>query len=559
MNTLQATYSPEDNKLRLYSVTRLDAGTYQLIKEAGFRWAPKQDVFVAPMWTPHREDVLMKLCGDIGDEDSTLAQRAEERAERFEDYREKRSDEAQQHEESCSAIGERFAGGQPILVGHHSEWKARKDQEKMDRHMQKTIRLWETASYWKSRAAGALRHAKYKELPRVRARRIKKLEAEQRKHERSRSQANNTHTSYLDPEFEKITLKNGDNLLRRLLECGWDAGLSFDDSHLVRSGELSVEDARAKAINNLAGCIAHDTRWIDHLNNRITYEKALLEDQGRSELLDKPKRPKPLPLCNYRQEVIIIENRYHKGEMVAYPQVEMTKAEYASIHHDYKATRPVDHSHRVRTAMQKRSLVSVFLTDSKVHPKPEPIQVDPVPPTPRIPRVAFEDIPEAIQRAQALKDQLHAPKTIIVGDQLFPTPRDIAQKMVALADIQAGHSVLEPSAGTGALLKVLPCLRPQGGVTAVEILHAAHAHLSRWADNLIHGDFLACNGNLGLFDRIVMNPPFKNGADIQHIQHAMTFLNPGGKLVALCANGPRQHAQLKPLSEAWEELPEGTF
>src|ERR1700733_14468478 len=64
-----ATYSPEDNKLRLYSTTRLDSETYARVKEAGFIWAPKQDLFVAPIWTPSREDLLIKLVGEDEDED----------------------------------------------------------------------------------------------------------------------------------------------------------------------------------------------------------------------------------------------------------------------------------------------------------------------------------------------------------------------------------------------------------------------------------------------------------------------------------------------------------
>ncbi len=47
--------------------------------------------------------------------------------------------------------------------------------------MRKAVKLWETSKYWTDRAAGAIRHAKYKELPAVRARRIKGLEADQRK------------------------------------------------------------------------------------------------------------------------------------------------------------------------------------------------------------------------------------------------------------------------------------------------------------------------------------------------------------------------------------------
>ena len=71
-----------------------------------------------------------------------------------------------------------------------------------------------------------------------------------------------------------------------------------------------------------------------------------------------------------------------------------------------------------------------------------------------------------------------------------------------------------------------------------------------------------CDG-LGTFDRIVMNPPFADGADIHHITQALRLLNPGGRLVALCANGPRRAAKLRPLIEemdgAWEVLPAGTF
>jgi hypothetical protein len=56
-----------------------------------------------------------------------------------------------------------------------------------------------------------------------------------------------------------------------------------------------------------------------------------------------------------------------------------------------------------------------------------------------------------------------------------------------------------------------------------------------------------------------MNPPFANGSDIQHIQHALTFLEPGGRLVALVANGPRQREKLMPLASEWIDLPAGSF
>ena len=136
---MTATYSPEDNKLRLYSLTRLDAETYQKVKTAGFIWAPKQELFVAPMWTPAREDLLLELCGEIGDEDTSLVERAEERAERFEEYSEHRAEDADRAHNAVKSITDFIPMGQPILVGHHSERRARKDAERIENGMRKAV------------------------------------------------------------------------------------------------------------------------------------------------------------------------------------------------------------------------------------------------------------------------------------------------------------------------------------------------------------------------------------------------------------------------------------
>jgi len=78
--------------------------------------------------------------------------------------------------------------------------------------------------------------------------------------------------------------------------------------------------------------------------------------------------------------------------------------------------------------------------------------------------------------------------------------------------------------------------------------------------NVLQGDFLALSpSDLGAFDRIVMNPPFENGADIKHIKHAQRFLKSGGDLVAACANGPRQRRELMEIATHWEDLPAGSF
>jgi tRNA G10 N-methylase Trm11 len=143
--------------------------------------------------------------------------------------------------------------------------------------------------------------------------------------------------------------------------------------------------------------------------------------------------------------------------------------------------------------------------------------------------------------------------------------------MVQLADIQPGDRVLEPSAGTGAIIAAMGGRMfghnpDRGELMAVEINDKLAQHLEREfpLTNVATADFLECGTyNLGKFDAIVMNPPFGAASDIKHIKHAMGFLKPGGRLVAICAHGPRQVDQLQALAVehggTWEKLPDGTF
>ncbi len=64
-----------------------------------------------------------------------------------------------------------------LPVGHHSERRARRDAQRIENGMKRAVMLVERAEYWEERARSALLHAKYKERPDVRWRRIKKIEA----------------------------------------------------------------------------------------------------------------------------------------------------------------------------------------------------------------------------------------------------------------------------------------------------------------------------------------------------------------------------------------------
>lgn len=633
---LSATYSPEDNKLRLYASQRLDAETYTRVKAAGFSWAPRQELFVAPAWTPGREDLLVELCGEIGDEDTSLVDRAEQRAERFEDYSDRRAEDANAAKEAVDRIADGIPLGQPILVGHHSEKRARKDAERITTGMRRAVKMWEQSGYWKQRAAGAIRAAKYKELPTVRHRRIKTLEADKRAQERHIAEAERKRGWW--EKWNATEPHDADTALRIA-----DLTLSYETYTAVRDGTMTPEDACTRALESFPRIIAHAQRWIDHLNNRLEYERAMLAEAGgtaadRFEIkpggrvlvggewlpvirvnksggavnsvttvapshvtwtkqwkygIEKVKdyrepdaaeeakakaATKLHPLCNFPSEGC--------REMTAEEWKRSQRASDSYFVQSYAATETTG-AYRRRTAHGPNwTRIPVFITDEKRKDPPK-LDAKPAEPvtferqyaaTPE--RPAFNQevqftraTPEEIAKAldfEAMRETLKAGVAVQVvsAPQLFPTPADLARRMVDAADLQPWQTVLEPSAGTGAILRAIEDAAPMGvSVQAVEINPQLSASLHTSAA-VRCADFLACNGDLGTFDRIVMNPPFADSQDIEHVRHAYHMLREGGRLVAIMSEGPffRQdrkatefRAWLDEIGGTSEQLPPDTF
>lgn len=153
----------------------------------------------------------------------------------------------------------------------------------------------------------------------------------------------------------------------------------------------------------------------------------------------------------------------------------------------------------------------------------------------------------------------------------FPTPHPIAVRAVAAAGIQPGDTVLEPEAGDGALVERIVGLSGAHQVIAVEVLTALADKLrSRFAKLPVDVhcmDFLALEPSFKV-DRVVMNPPFAKQADVHHVTHALRFLRPGGRLVAIMSAGItfRTNKLTLAFREALEQrggsiehLPEGSF
>jgi predicted RNA methylase len=607
---MTASYDPADDKIRLRASARLDAETYARVKAAGFGWAPKQGLFYA-VWRPDREDLMLELCGEIGDEDTSLVDRAEERAERFEEYSDKRGDEA----ERARANVERIAGGIPlgqhVLVGHHSEKHARRDAKRIEDGMRKSIKLWETSTYWTRRAQGAIDAAKYKELPSVRHRRIKGLESDKRKMLKDRERSMTFIKLWSKPDLTRDAA---------LKICNYQHGVSVWSD--IDQDKITPAQAAERCIKSHTRTAEHCERWLAHLENRLAYERAMLGESGglaadRFDIkvggrvflrgrragewfvvkrLNKGAEGRVNSVtvfgigwtvgiesvADYRDpeegDVAKVKKATSLAPIVNYPGggfLHMTKADWdsgrkhsGSYYYSKQKAGEKYGAHRVALCYRGGSPKYVYLTDVATKMPPpavsdaEPVRFEREVVVPDAPPPAPKPAPEPTA-FDAMRESLKGGVQVVVNPDLFQTPPELAQRVVdALGDV-AGVQLLEPSAGTGALADAL---RARGAIVHVESSEACAEVLRQKGHDVEARDFLTSEGRES-YGAVVLNPPFSNNRDIEHVLHAYTHLAHGGRLVAIVSAGvrfrnDRETDRLRALIHecgSIEDLPEGSF
>lgn len=125
------------------------------------------------------------------------------------------------------------------------------------------------------------------------------------------------------------------------------------------------------------------------------------------------------------------------------------------------------------------------------------------------------------------------------GSDYFPTPEPLGYKMVEWAGLGEGDSVLEPSAGHGAIARYVP---KTNEMVSIEPSQSLFTKLQLRAGGLGRKFMNNTFENYALnnkHDVIVMNPPFgKAGAlAIQHVDKAFKHLDEGGRIVAIIPRG----------------------
>ncbi|MFI6497107.1 DUF3560 domain-containing protein [Nonomuraea typhae] len=504
--------------------TRKGDGVFEIIKKwehGGFRFFPSLRMLglrnsrdrVADRWAINAAAKALRAAGfevtvEIDDEFRDRAQVLEDKADRLEDRRDALEAKANRHAGKAAAahnradqISERFAGGQPILVGHHSERGARRDQKRMHQAMRTSITENDAAQDAATRANAVGSQMRRSATPTVTARRIKTAEAELRKIQKSLDGHTRRHLDHAGQPYyvEVQDAATGDYremLLARKAQL--ENQLQYDRAQLAAAVE--------------AGAYVEWGKHNVHIGDTVHYWGI-----------------KPRSVVKVNKATVGVESGYSWPDKVKYTDIRAVECPHGE--------------------------------DGPAIIAPNrPAKKAPARPKVEVPKLDTEKLKVAANMADNM--------TVGRDREAFVSPPAVVERLIDLAEVEPGMSVLEPSAGTGNIAAAL--VERGAAVHCVEIDQGLGRVLSErvpGAAGIRIRDFFDVEPE-ELFDRVVMNPPFSGGKDIAHVAHALSFLKPGGRLVAVMAAGVL-HQQFKAAvlfralveeRDGWfEELPEGSF
>lgn len=280
--TGQATYSPEDNKLRLY-VGRVPRAEYERLRADGWTSTPKQSCDFVAVWTPSRRDTCLEYADLIEDEDQGPEDRAADRAERFGEYREKRTEEATGH-------ADRYDAG-PAAHGFQGQHRAERAASRHDRIAGHACDAWSKAEYWQRRTAGVIRHALYVASPGVRMGRIKTIEKELRAKVEFYEKA----TRLFDKAVALCDITDPQEQTARVRQFFGNV-TSYRNyphpdhpeerhslyTHMTseRRRKISGKEALDLYLSDRTRPDVENNEWANHYKLRLAYENQMLEAQG---------------------------------------------------------------------------------------------------------------------------------------------------------------------------------------------------------------------------------------------------------------------------------------
>jgi len=140
--------------------------------------------------------------------------------------------------------------------------------------------------------------------------------------------------------------------------------------------------------------------------------------------------------------------------------------------------------------------------------------------------------------------------------QFYPTPEELAEIAVEMAEIEPHNVCLEPSAGQGGIADFMPKDR----TTCIEVSPLHCAVLKAKGYDTICAEFIWYSGTVtNRYDRIVMNPPFSAGRGAEHVKSAAKMLSAGGRLVAILPASNKGKTLVEGMKHEWSEVYKNKF
>lgn len=156
-------------------------------------------------------------------------------------------------------------------------------------------------------------------------------------------------------------------------------------------------------------------------------------------------------------------------------------------------------------------------------------------------------------------------KETIKKFQFYPTPKEVAEYLVELADIKENDNILEPSAWLWNIAEYLP---NENKIILIELDEGKYWILkekfkTKWF-MIVCSDFLTENLWWNKIDKIIANPPFSKSQDVKHILHMYELLNKWWRLVSIASSSiqtreGKLYDELRALNPEFIELPKWSF
>lgn len=113
----------------------------------------------------------------------------------------------------------------------------------------------------------------------------------------------------------------------------------------------------------------------------------------------------------------------------------------------------------------------------------------------------------------------------------YATPLETVYSFLDVYDgIKSSDSILEPSAGDGAIIKALRNRGYDNHIDAIELREEERYNLIGYADRVGIGDFLKMEGLSG-YDVVIGNPPYSEA--LEFIKKSLEIIRPGGRVIML--------------------------